>query len=281
MEETRLMQQLRSARHRGSDMSSEDVRLSKAATGVAEDQSIGSLTQNFTGQRVQVNTLDKRMEEYIEQEMARRKAARSDNSQSEEAIVAEPITKEDVEQEEKEEKEKNLSTKQKSTNEKPAQLPPSTTVIDLSDTILRATSSSSAQPTTEPTKKWHKHEGAAPTTGILEVELPVEEQLRMFEATREAALKALKEQRKRKPRPNRDLDSGFGDLGDATTAAGNVSSDFSKRTFGYLPFCLIFVSFVYFFFQTRLGYFVPFFLLTENFIDNRQTLPSNSRKPRN
>jgi hypothetical protein len=246
----KLLQQMRASRPKGSDMSSEHVQLSKAAIGSVEDQSIGSLTQNFTGQRAQVNTLDTRMEEFIEQEMAKRKAARAESG-TEDPIEAGQSRVEPVVEEESDSEEEEQSLKA------PPSLPEESLpqikadagggpVIDLSNTILRATSSTQSSTTsTEPTKKWHRNDAPTTTTGILEVDLPVEEQLRMFEATRQAALDALRDQRKRKPkRPTDDL-SGFDDFAETTT--GNMSSDFSKRTLRMRDL------FFFFFFVTEKG----------------------------
>lgn len=238
-------------------MSSEHVQLSKAAVAVTDEQSIASLTNHFTGQRAKVNTLDKRMEEFIEQEMAKRKAQLAesgtstdaqDPKESEKALVedAEVVEKEEDEEEEKEE-EKLFEVKTHEPAEGASQkgshaqgslssnAPRIGNVIDLSNMNLRATSStaSATAASDHQPKRWHKNEGPSTTAGILEVDLPVEEQLRMYEKTRQAALEALKAQRKKRPHGQRDEFDEFEVYGDAKSQpliAGNVSSDFSRRT---------------------------------------------------
>ena len=232
-------------------MSSERVQLSKAAIGGAEEGSIASLGAHFTGQRAKVNTLDTRMEEFIEQEMAKRKALLSEAGANK-TVEEEARAKAELEAAEKEEAveraraERLLELKPHDLPAGVSTAPPSQqnsaqaslvaanpNVIDLSNASLRAQSSSSPAPSNEPAKKWHKHEGPSASSGILEVDLPVEEQLRMYEATRQAALDALKAQKKRRSNnPDRDdfVEHEPGTQ-QRTLISGNVASDFSRRTY--------------------------------------------------
>jgi len=255
LEETRILQQARATRVRGSDMSAEDVRLSSASGGDGEGEQIASLTTHFTGQRAKVNVLDTRLEEYIEREMAKRKSERVDHpdSASREAVSKEDAVaeeeKKEIEVDEDEEAEKrlhDLTTRPKTTESESnahgegasgIKAAHTSNVIDLSNATLRATSStqSSSQTDTSTVKRHHRPDGPVTTAGILEIDLPVEEQLRMYEATRQAALEALRNQkRKRHTHHTRDE---FGDLellsglAASSSGGGNVSADFSKRTF--------------------------------------------------
>ena len=249
LDEVKLVQQARGAKLRGSDMSSEGVQMSTMSGGGADGASIASLTSHFTGQRAQVNTLDTRLEEFIEQEMAKRKAERAQSGQNESTSVATsgtvaPAEEVPIEVDEDEEEAKRLhalTTPSQPASHAPASHehgtksnipPPTPGVIDLSNANLRATSSShSSSHTEQPVKKWHR-DGPVTTAGILEVDLPVEEQLRMYEATRLAALEALKNQKKkRRNNVHRGDYDDFEDLGDVESATGNVSADFSRRTF--------------------------------------------------
>lgn len=241
MEELRLMQQMRTGRQRGSDMSSEHVQLSKAALGDGTEQSIGSLKQNFTGQRAQVNTLDKRMEEYIEAEMAKRKANRATQGDEIEEAQDEPVNVPVPEEDEDEEEEPSALQEARKKQEEANKPRVPTTVIDLSHASLRATSSTASEATASSSSSGksfhHRHDSGPPTTGILEVDLPVEEQLRMFEKTREAALKALRDQRKKRPHKQAGADD-LDDFGDNQPAPSNLSSDFSRRTYLDILFLL-------------------------------------------
>lgn len=245
LDELKMLQQARANKLKGADMSSEGVKMSTMSGGGADGSSIASLTSHFTGQRAKVNTLDTRMEEFIEQEMAKRKADRalSGNSNSSEANASDPpvpAEEEPVEVDEDEEESKRLhelsapskaAPHPSSTHDAPSKstLPaPITGVIDLSNANLRATSSTQSAPAPDHNaKRWHKHDGPIATSGILEIDLPVEEQLRMYEATRQAALEALKNQKKK--RSNRTVQDDFGDLTEADMAVGNLAADFSKH----------------------------------------------------
>lgn len=248
-------------------MSSERVLLSKAAIGGAEEGSIASLTSHFTGQRAKVNTLDTRMEEFIEQEMAKRKALLADStresgsSKTQEELARAKAELEAAEKEEAAERERANKLLEVKSHDLPAGVssgsatqsqshstqhvatgPKASNVIDLSNASLRATSSSSASaapPNDAPVKKWHK-EGGGGGSGILEVDLPVEEQLRMYEATRLAAIEALKAQKKRRNNKADRDDFVEYEAGEQRPSmiAGNVAADFSKRTFSSISFTI-------------------------------------------
>lgn len=257
------MQQARAGRVRGSDMSSEDVRLSSASGGDGEGESIASLNTHFTGQRAKINVLDTRLEEYIDREMAKRKAERAGQPETgvQEAPLVEEEVKKEPEVDEDEEAEKQLHDLNTRTtqahsgssstrgDESMAKGPQSSNVIDLSNAKLRATSSvQTAAQTDAPAKRHYRQDGPTTTSGILEIDLPVEEQLRMYEATRQAALEAVRNQRRRRPTHERDE---FGDLDVSATGVaatgGNISVDFSKRTYrSFFPFhrCIA-LQFVY------------------------------------
>ena len=205
-------------------MSEERVLFSKVELGLADDGTIGSLNQTFTGQKEKVNTLDKRMEEYIEQEMAKRKEQRKEDWNATELVATTEENNADIEDQDSHAKKTSLSKQdlttqpQKSETFKPV-------VIDLSDTVLRVAPSSA--PSTESERRFHKSDGARSAVGILEVDLPVEEQLKMIEQTRLAALKALEEEKKKRHRQQDQKTSDFFEALDAS-APGNLSVNFSK-----------------------------------------------------
>lgn len=255
-------------------MSSERVLLSKAAIGGTEEGSIASLTSHFTGQRAKVNTLDTRMEEFIEQEMAKRKALlaestrESGTSKTQEEVARAKAELEAAEKEEAAERERANKLLEVKSHDLPAGVssgsapqakaqatqhasgPKNPNVIDLSNASLRATSStsSSAAPANDaPAKKWHKEGGGGGGSGILEVDLPVEEQLRMYEATRLAAIEALKAQKKRRHNNNDRDDFVEYEAGEQrpSMVAGNVAADFSKRTSSFSSLgnrCLLYLG---------------------------------------
>lgn len=170
LETTKLMQQLRTSRTRGSDMVADVIGYTKSG-----DSTIGSLDQNFVSHDSSKNFMEKRMyvlfcrimvrifinkirEEYIEHEMKKKKSKHSENGQP--------------------------------------------------DNVIRTNSNSLDQKDMIMTRKDSTKESSVPgvnRSGIVEVELPDTYVLKSIEETKKAAQKLREDSKKVSDRSSDDI----------------------------------------------------------------------------